>query len=183
VPWASKIDTTSDLADIAKTYENLWFLMVLEGWRLTLEAWRSSWLSCWLAGWQLAGWLAGWLLLAGRLAGHRDPQDPETMPSGRLKALSQIFPGAYINQFEKKKDKKITKYKTTRLSNWKGYISYKTVNLERLHELQDCQLTRLEGLQRLQYYKIGKHTLHSMMAHKGPADIYGCVPCWFAHKM
>ena len=82
MPWASKIDTTSDLADIAKTYEHLWFLMVLEGWRLTLEAWRSSWLSCWLAGWQLAGWLAGWLLLAGRLAGHRDPQDPETMPKG-----------------------------------------------------------------------------------------------------
>ncbi len=48
VPRASKMDTTSDLADIAKTYENLRFFVVLEGWRLTLEAWRSSWLSCWL---------------------------------------------------------------------------------------------------------------------------------------
>ena len=68
VPRAAKIDTTSDLADIAKTYENLLFLMVWEGWRLTLEAWRGSWLWCWLAGWRLAGWLIVWLLLAARLA-------------------------------------------------------------------------------------------------------------------
>ena len=36
VPRTSKMDTTNDLADIAKTDENNWFLLVLEGWRLTL---------------------------------------------------------------------------------------------------------------------------------------------------
>ncbi len=54
MPWASKM---SDVAAITKTDENQWFFVVLEGWRLTLEAWSSSWLSCWLAGWQLAGLL------------------------------------------------------------------------------------------------------------------------------
>ena len=34
VPWAAKIQTPSHQADIAKTYENLWFLLILEGWRL-----------------------------------------------------------------------------------------------------------------------------------------------------
>ena len=74
VPQASKMDTMSDLADIAKTYDNLWYLMVLEGWRLTLEAWRSSWLSSWLAdGLVAAGWLAG---------RPRGPQDPVLVVRG-----------------------------------------------------------------------------------------------------
>ena len=51
----------------SKTIENQWFSMVLGGWRVILEAGRSSGLSRWYTGWHLAGWLAGWL--AGGLAG------------------------------------------------------------------------------------------------------------------
>ena len=39
--------------------------MVLQDWRVILEAWRSSGLSCWQTGWQLAGLLKGWLVVAG----------------------------------------------------------------------------------------------------------------------
>ena len=76
---APKVDAAGDQADIAKTYENLWFFNVLEVWGVILEACRSSGLvSGTLNGRRLAGWGAGWcwLRLAGRLAGrwggHRD---------------------------------------------------------------------------------------------------------------
>ena len=61
VPQASKMDAVGNQADIAKTIENYRFSKVLEGWRVILEAWRSSGFSCWHAGWQLDGWLEGWL--------------------------------------------------------------------------------------------------------------------------
>ena len=72
--WAYNMDGADHQADIAKTYENTWFYVALEGWKGILEAWRSPWLSCWHAGWQLAGWLAarpsdgGWCWLGGWLA-------------------------------------------------------------------------------------------------------------------
>ena len=55
VPWASKIDAAGNQADIAKTNEKQTFSKVLEGWRVILEAWRSSGLSSWHGGRQLAG--------------------------------------------------------------------------------------------------------------------------------
>ena len=69
--------TPSHQADIAKTYENNMFLLILGGWRLD-----NGHFGClgellagfWLARWQLDGWLVGCLLVAGRLAGHRDPR-------------------------------------------------------------------------------------------------------------
>ena len=76
------MDAGGDQPDIAKTIENHWFSSVLEGWRVILEVWRSSGLGFWRTGWHPAGWLEGWLGvgwgwlgLAGRLAGHRDPQE------------------------------------------------------------------------------------------------------------
>ena len=72
VPRASKMDAAGDQADIAKTYENHWFLVVLGGWRGIWEAWRGIWgawrsfgFGFWRTGWQLAGWLEGWLVVAG----------------------------------------------------------------------------------------------------------------------
>ena len=65
MPRASKMDAAGDKADIAKTIENHWFSLVLEGWRVILEVWRSSGLGFWRTGWHLAGWLEGWLVLAG----------------------------------------------------------------------------------------------------------------------
>ena len=76
-------------ADIAKTYENRWYLLILEGRRLAnahfgrlgellagfLQAWGAlGWVAGGAPGWQLAGWLVGCLVLAGWLAGHRDPR-------------------------------------------------------------------------------------------------------------
>ncbi len=86
VPRAAKIQTPSHQADIAKTYENLCFLLILEGWRLDNGHFGSleglwAWL---LAGWMAAGWLAGGLAAAGWLAVMpQGPQDPGTPPSGR----------------------------------------------------------------------------------------------------
>ena len=74
MPWASEMDAAGDQADIAKTYENRWFSMVLEGLKMILEVWRGSGVSCWHTGWQKAGWLAdglaggGWCWLGGWLA-------------------------------------------------------------------------------------------------------------------
>ena len=65
MPRAFKIDAAGDQADIAKTYGNLWLSMLSQGWRVILEACRSSGLSCWYTGWQLAGSLTGWQVLAG----------------------------------------------------------------------------------------------------------------------
>ena len=59
VPWASKVVAGGDQADIAKTIENHWFSMVLEGKRVILEAWRNSGLGFWGSGWHLTGWLEG----------------------------------------------------------------------------------------------------------------------------
>ena len=82
VPRASKMDTTSDLADIAKTNENCLFLFfVLEGWRRANAVTGSleELLAELLGGWMADGWLAdglvaaGWF--AGRPQGHQDPED------------------------------------------------------------------------------------------------------------
>ena len=43
----SKMDAAIDQVDGAKTYEDCCSLVVLGGWRVILEAWRSSWLRCW----------------------------------------------------------------------------------------------------------------------------------------
>ena len=68
MPRAAKIQIPSHLADIAKTYENLWFLLILAGWRLDNAYFGglnagcldgSLVAGCWLAGCWLAGWLAG----------------------------------------------------------------------------------------------------------------------------
>ena len=108
-PWASKMDATSDKADIAKTIENHMFLMFLESWRVILEAWRSSGFCFWYTGWHLAGWLEGRLVvagagweaggLAGRLAGHGDPH--ELREEGRV-GLKGLFGGGPEPQFIKK---------------------------------------------------------------------------------
>ena len=88
MPRASKTDAAGNQADIAKTYEYLWFSMVLEGWRVILEAWRSSGLSCWHTGWQLAGWLTDWLVVAGAGWGADWPQGPpELREAGRGKLI------------------------------------------------------------------------------------------------
>ena len=50
LPGASKMNAASDQADIAKTCENHCFSMVLDGWRVIVEDWRSSGLSCWHTG-------------------------------------------------------------------------------------------------------------------------------------
>ena len=74
----AKIQTPSHQADIAKTYENLRFLLILEGWRLDNAHFGSSWelLSWLLAAWMAAGWLADGLAGAGWLAGRPPgPQD------------------------------------------------------------------------------------------------------------
>ena len=89
-PWASKMDAAGDHADIAKTYENRWFSMVLAGWRVIWEAWRRSWLSCWRTGWQLAGWLKGWLGVAGaswEAGWPKGPQEPRTWGRGKVNGL------------------------------------------------------------------------------------------------
>ena len=78
---ASKIDAAGDRADIAKTYENSKFSMVLEGWKVILEAWSSSGSSCWHTGWQKASWLEGWLAVAGagwEACWPQGPQEPRT---------------------------------------------------------------------------------------------------------
>ena len=79
VPRAPKIQTPSHQADIAKTYENLWFLLILEGWRLDNAHFGSlGELLAWvLAAWMAAGWLAGGLGAAGWLAGR--PQGPQEL--------------------------------------------------------------------------------------------------------
>ena len=64
VPWASKFDTTSDLADIAKTYENLWLLHGFGGLEADIGSLEEL-LAELLAGWMAAGWLAGGLAAAG----------------------------------------------------------------------------------------------------------------------
>ena len=79
VPWVTKIQIPSHQADIAKTYENLCFLLILEGWRLDNAHFGSlgellAWL---LAGWMTAGWLAGGLGVGGLLAGR--PQGPQDL--------------------------------------------------------------------------------------------------------
>ena len=81
-PWASKVDAGGYQADIAKTIENRWFLMVLGGCRVISGARKSPGAGFWDTGRQKAGWIEGWLGvgwgwlgLAGRLAGHRDPQE------------------------------------------------------------------------------------------------------------
>ena len=101
VLWTSKIDAAGNQADIAKTIEHHWFSEVLEGWRVILEAWRSSGFCFWYTGWHLAGWLEGRLVvagagweaggLAGRLAGHGDPH--ELREEGRV-GLKGLFGGA-----------------------------------------------------------------------------------------
>ena len=74
VPRASKMDAAGDQADIAKTYENKWFSMVLEVWRVmrlggALDRVAGTLDGIWLADWR-AGWR--WLVVAGRLAGLGD---------------------------------------------------------------------------------------------------------------
>ena len=68
------MEAAGNQADIAKTYEACWFPFVLEPGEVILEAWRNPGGVFWHTGWQLGGWLTGWLVLAGRLAGHRDPR-------------------------------------------------------------------------------------------------------------
>ena len=55
VPWASKIDTAGNQADVAKNDENHRFSMVVEVWRVISEARRSSGMGVWHSGWQKAG--------------------------------------------------------------------------------------------------------------------------------
>jgi hypothetical protein len=64
-------------ADIGKTFENHWYLVILESWRLGNAVSGSLWKLVaalgFVIGW-LDGWLRGWLLLFGRLVVHRDPR-------------------------------------------------------------------------------------------------------------
>ena len=78
MPQAAKIQTPSHQADIAKTYENLLFLLILEGWRLDNAHFGSlgELLAGFLAGWMAAGWLVGGLGAASWLAGR--PQAPQS---------------------------------------------------------------------------------------------------------
>ena len=78
-----------------------------------------------LTGWMAAGWLTGWLLLAGWLAGHRDPRIQSTR-SGWGK---WVIHGWLQQPF----------CKTSGLEYYK-IQGYKAIKLERLHMLQDYQI-------------------------------------------
>ena len=83
VPRAAKIQTPSHQADIAKTDENQWFSLILEGWRLDNAHFGSlgELLARRLAAWMAAGWLVDGLPGAGWLTGRpQGPQDPGTPP-------------------------------------------------------------------------------------------------------
>ena len=58
VARASKMRATGDQADIAKTYENACFLLILGGWRLANAASGSVWKLAGALG-LAAGWLEG----------------------------------------------------------------------------------------------------------------------------
>ena len=58
VPWGVEIQAPSHLADIAKTYENLCFLLILEGWRLSCGTWMVTLKPAGALGW--VGWVVGW---------------------------------------------------------------------------------------------------------------------------
>ena len=72
MPRAPKIQTPSHQADIAKTYENNVFLLILEGWRLdNAHVGSLGELLAWLlAAWMAAGWLVDGLAGAGWLTGR-----------------------------------------------------------------------------------------------------------------
>ena len=89
-------------ADIAKTYENYRFLLILGGWRLGNAVSGSLWkLGGLLAGllgvWMAAGWLAGGLFGAGWLACR--PQGLQDLRVQGPEVVSHWFLGAQTHQF------------------------------------------------------------------------------------
>ena len=72
VPLAAEIQTPSHQANIAKTYENHLFLLILAGWRLdNAHVGSFGELLAWLlAAWMAAGWLVDGLAGAGWLTGR-----------------------------------------------------------------------------------------------------------------
>ena len=98
MPWAAKIQIPSHQSDVAKTNENLRFLLILEGWRLDNAHFGSlgevlAWL---LAGCMAAGWLAGGLGAASWLAGR--PQAPQDLRGYAHLVVTPLSRGAGSNQ-------------------------------------------------------------------------------------
>ena len=84
VPWRPKWNSWGHQADIAKTYKNKWFLMVFEGWRLTVDLHFWS-LSSLHVSFEVPGGNLNHCLDAGWPGGRPEgPQNPDDHPGWGL---------------------------------------------------------------------------------------------------